>query len=178
MAPWWSPRTRRYQSDMSPWQHASISETTPYVIIHIMSYDQIPVTYSIGTEFHELWDRIHNSQCCQRHCHNRTVSLCANTNTPGCYRGTTKRTLMSLNIPHTPITLFIVFSLCGDIKTNPDPTAYKDNFPCGFCEIKVDWSDAGFVVTSVIFGTIKTVLVWHLANMRALQTYHGNVLGR
>ena len=74
---------------------------------------------------------------------NRTLSLCANTNTPGCYRGTTKRTLMSLNIPRTPVSLFIVLSLCGDIETNPGLTAHKDNFPCGFCELMVDWSDAG-----------------------------------
>ena len=84
---------------------------------------------------------------------NRTLSLCANTNTPGCYRGTTKHTLKSLNIPRTHVTLFIVLSLCGDIETNPDPTAYKDNFPCVFCELQVDWSDTG--------GCCDHCDIWH-----------------
>lgn len=34
----------------------------------------------------------------------------------------------------------MVLLLCGDIQTNPGPTQ-KSVFPCGYCEIPVNWSD-------------------------------------
>ena len=71
------------------------------------------------------------------------LTLCANNKLPGNYRGISDRSPIPTLMTRPPITLFIVLTLCGDIEVNPGPPAHKDIFPCGWCELRVDWSDTG-----------------------------------
>ena len=67
-----------------------------------------------------------------------------------CYNGVklgnnihSKHSPLKLSIPHKATTLSIVLLLCGDVESNPGPINYAEIFPCGWCELKVDWSQSG-----------------------------------
>ena len=46
--------------------------------------------------------------------------------------------------------------LAGDVEVNPGPGG--SSFPCGLCEIDVNWSNGGIACSTVMYGTIGIVL--------------------
>lgn len=74
--------------------------------------------------------------------HHSILVLCTNNKTPGTYRGTACRSIMSMRPPRACVTMWIILAMCGDVESNPGPTtAYNSIFPCGVCGLEVVWSD-------------------------------------
>ena len=75
--------------------------------------------------------------------HHNILGLCTNNKVPGSHRSSACKYLISPSSPHKLINLWALLIMCGDIETNPGPVAYDHIFPCGWCDLKVDWGDNG-----------------------------------
>ena len=75
----------------------------------------------------------------------QNLSLCVNTRAPGTYLGTSKFKVMELGTRHAATISILMLFVCGDVQLNPGPVpthANASTYPCGFCELHVNWSDA------------------------------------